>query len=140
MWQTLCILFIAFPGPKADSQTGHPAQEAIQTVDDGRGTPYKVEKSDNICGLVEPRQLTKPVQVDYDALLEATPEHKKLVKKKIDPNSAEGIKLLSEARDRVRIACESVRAQGAYCSVWKAIARRDGTTIQDVTALVRKSL
>ena len=108
--------------------------------DDGRGTPYVVEKSDNICGLDEPRQLTDPAVVDYDALLKATPEYKKIEKDKIDPKSSEGITLLTKARARVLKACESVRASKGHCSVWKKIARRDKKAITDITDAVKRKL
>ena len=109
-------------------------------ADDGRGTPYIVEKSDNICGLDEPRQLTDPAVVDYDALLKATPEYKKIEKDKIDPKSSEGITLLTKARARVLKACESVRASKGHCSVWKKIARRDKKAITDITDAVKRKL
>ncbi|MEZ5975180.1 MAG: hypothetical protein R3F33_12360 [Planctomycetota bacterium] len=130
-------LVLACPIPSVQQV---PGDAAVSLSDDGRGTPYKVDKADNICGLVEPRQLTSPVKVDYQALLEATSEHQELTRKKIDPTSAKGIELLAKARDRVRDACEAVRQAGNYCSVWKDIERRDGTQISDVTDLVKKSL
>ena len=63
--------------------------DALTVADDGRGTPYVVNKSDNICGLDQPRQLTNPAVVDYDTLLAATPEAKKIAKDKIDPKSSQ---------------------------------------------------
>ncbi len=111
-----------------------------QMRDDGRGTPYVVTKSDNICGLDEPRQLTNPAVVDYDALLEATTEYKKIKKDKIDPTSSEGITLMTKARARVLKACESVRASQGHCSVWKVIKRRDKRAIDDITDDVKRQL
>lgn len=108
--------------------------------DDGRGTPYVVEKTNNICGLDEPRQLTNPAVVDYDSLLEATDEFKKIQKDKIDPNSSEGITLMTKARARVLKACESVRASHGHCSVWKEIKRRDKRSIDDITDEVKRQL
>ncbi len=99
-----------------------------------------VTKSDNICGLDEPRQLTNPAVVDYDVLLEATDEHKKLIKDKIDPLSSEGITLLTKARARVLKACEAVRASNGHCSVWKVIKRRDKRSIDDITDEVKRQL
>lgn len=116
------------------------APVASGTRDDGRGTPYVVTKSDNICGLDEPRQLTNPAVVDYDVLLEATDEHKKLIKDKIDPLSSEGITLLTKARARVLKACEAVRASNGHCSVWKVIKRRDKRSIDDITDEVKRQL
>lgn len=108
--------------------------------DDGRGTPYKVDKADNVCGLDEPRALTNPALVDYGALLDATPEAKLIKRRKIDPQSAEGIRLMTEARTRVLEACESVRGDLGHCSVWKKISRRDGTAVDDITAAVTKEI
>jgi len=113
---------------------------ATPTVDDGRGTPYVVNKSDNICGLDQPRQLTNPAKVDYQALLDATPEAKKIKDDKIDPESSEGITLMTKARARVLKACESVRASQGHCSVWKVIRRRDGKALSDITDAVKRKL
>ncbi|MEM8710875.1 MAG: hypothetical protein AAGG01_07980 [Planctomycetota bacterium] len=114
--------------------------EAASLADDGRGTPYEVMKSDNICGLDEPRQLTKPAVVDYQALIEATAEYKKLKKDKIDETSSEGITLMTKARARVLKACEAVRASQGHCSVWKVIKRRDKRAVDDITDDVKRQL
>ena len=37
-----------------------------------------VDRADNICGLDDAKMLSKPAKVDYDALLKATPEFKKI--------------------------------------------------------------
>lgn len=145
-------VLLAAPGLARDSvdrEEGRPvsvhaaggAADRLSTLDDdGRGTPYKVDKDDNVCGLVEPRGLTNPAKVDYDGLLDATPEAKKIKRRKIDPDSAEGIRLMTEARTRVLEACESVRADLGHCSVWKEISRRDGTAIDDITDAVKKEI
>lgn len=98
------------------------------------------DRSDNICGLDDPRMLSKPCKVDYDALLKATPEMKKIVNDKIDPNSSEGINLRQKAVDRIRDKAEAVRVAQGYCSVWKAISHKDGRTIPDITDLVKAQL
>ncbi|HIG87610.1 MAG TPA: hypothetical protein EYQ25_11250 [Planctomycetes bacterium] len=108
--------------------------------DDGRGTPYKVEKSDNLCGLSEPRQLSKPAKVDYAALLQATDEYREMRDKKIDPKSARGVELHNKAHNRIVAACERARVNAGYCSVWKTIARRDGKAIHDLTKAVKRDL
>ncbi len=108
--------------------------------DDGRGTPYILEKADNICGLDEPKQLSNPAKVDYDALLEVTPQIKRMKRDKIDPNSAKGIQLRTEAEALVRDTCEKIRADKSYCSVWKKIERRDGGKIADITEKVKKEI
>jgi len=98
------------------------------------------DRSDNICGLDDPRMLSKPAKVDYDALLKATAEMKKIVNDKIDPNSSEGINLRQRAVDRVREKAEAVRTAQGYCSVWKTIRHQDGRTIPDITDLVKAQL
>jgi hypothetical protein len=113
---------------------------ALGTEDDGRGTPYRVDKDDNICGLDEPRQLSKPAKVDYAALVDETPEFKEIVSKGIDKASAKGIELMSKARRRVLTACETVRGNKGNCSVWKKIARRDGKAVDDLTTEVKAEI
>jgi len=98
------------------------------------------DRSDNICGLDDPKMLSKPAKIDYDALLKATPEMKKIGADKIDPNSSEGINLKSRAADRVREKADAVRAAQGYCSVWKTISHKDGRTIPDITDLVKAQL
>ncbi len=98
------------------------------------------DRSDNICGLDDARMLSKPCKVDYEALLKATPEMKKIVNDKIDPNSSEGINLRQKAVDRIRDKAEAVRVAQGYCSVWKAISHKDGRTIPDITDLVKAQL
>ena len=121
--------------------TAIPSSEEVRTADDdGRGTPYIVDKSDNICGLDEPRALSNPAKVDYEALLEATAEVKLIRKRRINPESAKGIKLMTEARRQVLAACESVRSDESYCSIWKKISRRDKTPIDDITAKVKSKI
>jgi len=94
---------------------------------------WQVDKGDNICGLDDARQLSNPVVVDYDRLLAATPEMKRMKDEKIDANSSEGIQLRQKAVDRIREKCESLRVQKGYCSVWKAIRHTDNRTVTDVT-------
>jgi Skp family chaperone for outer membrane proteins len=98
------------------------------------------DRTDNICGLDDPRMLSNPAKVDYDALCKATPEYKKIRDEKIDPNSSEGIQLRQRAADRIRDAAETVRSQKGYCSVWKAIRHQDGRSIPDITEAVKALL
>jgi len=108
--------------------------------DDGRGTPFVVLKADNICGLDEPRQITTPAKVDYDALLVETTEVKELKRNGIDPTSSKGITLMTKARSRVLKACETVRTELGYDSIWKSITRRDSRAIPDATDSVKAKL
>lgn len=141
----LALILLTLAGLPASATPLPTGQESVAPTvfggrDDGRGTPYHVNKADNICGLDEPRQLTNPASVNYSALLDATPEMKKIAKDKIDPTSSEGITLTAKARSRVLSACESVRQSGGYCSVWKSIRRRDKKAISDVTDSVKRLL
>jgi hypothetical protein len=98
------------------------------------------DRADNICGLDDAKTLSSPAKVDYDALLKATAEYKKIKDEKIDVNSAEGIQLRQKAAERVRDACEKVRVAKGYCSVWKTIKHTDGRSIPDVTDAVKDQL
>ena len=64
------------PAQSSNPQFSSPPAEdgPSATADDGRGTPFVVNKSDSICGIDEPRAITKPAKVDYDALLASTSE------------------------------------------------------------------
>lgn len=99
-----------------------------------------VDRADNICGLDDAKMLSRPAKVDYDALLKATSEMKRIHDEKIDPNSSEGIQLRQAAVDRVRNASERVRQTQGHCSVWKQIRHQDGRAITDITDLVKAQL
>jgi hypothetical protein len=101
---------------------------------------WVVDRADNICGLEDAKTLSKPAKVDYDALLKATPQYKKIRDNKIDPNSPEGIQLRQEAANKVRDACDKIRQQNGYCSVWKTIKHTDGRAVADITDLVKALL
>jgi hypothetical protein len=113
---------------------------ALSTVDSEMQQTWICDRSDNICGLDDPKMLSKPAKIDYDAVLKATPEMKKIAADKIDPNSSEGINLKNKAADRVREKAEAVRVAQGYCSVWKSISHKDGRTIPDITDLVKAQL
>jgi len=99
-----------------------------------------VDRADNICGLDDAKMLSKPAKVDYDALLKATPEMKKIKDDKIDPNSPQGIQLRQAAATRVQTSAEKVRATDGYCSVWKTIKHSDGRAVADITDAVKAQL
>jgi hypothetical protein len=101
---------------------------------------WVVDRADNICGLDDAKMLSKPAKVDYDALLKATPQYKKIRDNKIDVNSPEGIQLRQEAANKVRDACDKIRQQDGYCSVWKSIRHTDSRVVADVTDLVKALL
>jgi hypothetical protein len=98
------------------------------------------DRADNICGLDDPRMLSKPAKIDYDLVLKATPEFKKMRDEKIDASSSEGIQLRQKGIDRVRERADSVRIAHGYCSVWKTIKHKDSREIPDVTEQVKALL
>ncbi len=104
------------------------------------GAKWIVDRADSICGLDDAKMLSKPAKVDYDLLLKATSEMKKIRDDKIDPSSPEGIRLRQAAVDRVRGAADKVRVAEGYCSVWKQIRHQDGRAIPDITDLVKAQL
>lgn len=103
-------------------------------------TSWICDRADNICGLDDAKTLSNPAKVEYDTLLKATTEWKKLKDEKIDANSAEGIQLRQKASERVRDGCEKVRTAKGYCSVWKTIRHSDGRAIPDITDAVKEQL
>jgi hypothetical protein len=129
---------LALPSFSASSATEFSGSNALSAC--ALTSTWICDRSDNICGLDDPRMLSKPCKVDYDALLKATPEMKKIANDKIDPNSSEGINLRQKAVDRIRDKAEAVRTANGYCSVWKAIRHQDGRTIPDITDLVKAQL
>lgn len=100
------------------------------------GRDWIVRTADNVCGLRDANQLTRPGLIDFEACLAATPEMKKIVSQGIDPKSAEGIQLRNAAVTRVTNAAEAVRASGGYCSVWKEVRHKDGRAIDDLSSQV----
>lgn len=125
-------LFAVAPTPAAV------AQEPQVAVPGGRDWIVKAEN--NICGLSDAAQLSNPVVVDFQALLDATPEYKKMKDQKISATSPEGIRLNNEAVNRIATQCEAVRAANGYCSVWKEVKHKDGRAITDVTEKVKALL
>jgi hypothetical protein len=113
--------------PQAAAEGAHAQAAALP------GRDWLLRTADNICGLRDANQLTRPAQIDFDACLAATPEMKRIASQGIDPKSAEGIQLRNAAVTRVTNAAESVRAADGYCSVWKEIRHKDGRAIDDLS-------
>jgi hypothetical protein len=129
----------AFSAP-AGSGEAVVVMPVMPVMADTQAKGWQVDKADNICGLDDGKMLSKPAKVDYDALLKATPQWKKIRDEKIDPNSPEGIQLRQEAVNKVRDACEKIRLQEGHCSVWKTISHSDGRAVSDITDLVKAQL
>jgi hypothetical protein len=117
-----------------------PEAGTVRAFDNPPAAGWVIDRADNICGLDDAKTLSKPAKVDYDALLKATAQYKKIKDNKIDPNSPEGIQLRQEAANKVRDACDKVRQQDGYCSVWKTIKHTDGRAVTDITDLVKAQL
>lgn len=132
-----CAAIVAVP---ALATASHIAPRSSANALHEVGTGWVVDRADNICGLDDPKMLSKPAKVDYDALLKATAEMKKIKDDKIDPNSPQGIQLRQAAATRVQKAAEKVRTTDGYCSVWKTIRHQDGRVIPDITDAVKAQL
>jgi hypothetical protein len=117
-----------------------PEAGTVRAFDNPPAAGWVIDRADNICGLDDAKTLSKPAKVDYDALLKATAQYKKIKDNKIDPNSPEGIQLRQEAANKVRDACDKIRQQDGYCSVWKTIKHTDGRAVTDITDLVKAQL
>jgi hypothetical protein len=115
---------------------GTPADVRVETGGVLLGRDWVLRTADNICGLRDANQLTRPGVIDFEACLAATPEMKRIASQGIDPRSAEGIQLRNAAVTRVTNAAEAVRAAGGYCSVWKEIRHKDGRAIDDLSSRV----
>lgn len=133
----LALLLTAAPLALGSVQ---PADTRIANCSEAQAKGWVVDKADNICGLDDSKMLSKPAKVDYDTLLHATSQWKKIRDEKIDPNSPEGIQLRQEAVNKVRDACDKIRAQEGYCSVWKSVSHTDGRAVSDITDLVKAQL
>ena len=134
-----CVAIAALPA-FAWSRIDGAETPRVPTGTGEAGSAWIVDRADNICGLDDPRTLSKPARVDYDAVLRSTPEMKKIRDDKIDPNSPQGIQLRQAAATRVQKAAEKVRAANGYCSVWKAIRHQDGRAVPDATEAVKAEL
>jgi hypothetical protein len=131
---TTSTLFGGSSQPQVSAGTLGTRELAVQAV---VARDWIAKTTDSICGLKDVNQVSNPAVIDYQACLDATPEMKKLKDNKIDANSPEGIKLTTEAANKVTAACETLRIANGYCSVWKSIRHKDGRTIADITELVK---
>ncbi len=101
---------------------------------------WVAEDDDNICGIKDLKKVSNPAKVDYDGLWDATPQIKTMREKKIDPESAEGKALRSQAKTLITKTCELVRSAKGHCGIWKSIKNSDGRSIPDVTDDVKEKL
>ncbi len=132
--------FVVLGGFATQTATAQPAVSTSLAEGASVMAGWVCDRADSICGLDDPKMLSKPAKVDYDALYKATSEYKKIRDDKIDPNSSEGIQLRQRAVDRIREKTESIRSQNGYCSVWKTVRHSDGRAIPDITDQVKALL
>ena len=125
-------LLTAAPLASARSETRPDTPLAAPGLEAG----WICKRADNVCGLRDGKQLSKPGKINYKRCLKATPEYKKMEDDGIRPESPEGIRLRTAASNRVRKAANTVRKAGGYCSVWKSISHKDGRSIDDLTSRV----
>ncbi len=88
---------------------------------------------DCIAGVDVPRRLSNPARIDHPAVLEKTPPLRELRRRRIAPDSAEGIILRAQGETLVAEACTAVMNKLGHDSIWKRITRRDGVPVPDVT-------
>ena len=129
LFGTMALIALLGAAAPVEIERG-PSRQLVEEVD------WIVEAGDSVCGVREARQIKKPGVVDFDYLVGLTAEAKKIKRDKIDPNSAEGIRLMNLAKSNVRDACSAIMKRQGYDSVWKKISSRKGTHIEDVTAYV----
>ena len=131
--QSLMIgaLCLAFGGLTWAVSTPAPAAAAESATAVSQG--WKAKGADIITGISDLTKVSNPATVDYDQLLEATPQMKQLKKEKIDPDSPQGKLLRQAANSLITKKCTLVRTQRGYCGIWKAIRHEDGRAVPDVT-------
>ena len=95
---------------------------------------YEAKASHSISGLTDVSQLSNPMAVRYDEVMEATEERARMRKEKIDPSSPLGEILESAAHRRVSAATRAVMRRDGHCSAWKKIKRKDGRAVPDLTS------
>lgn len=125
---------VAFITPTTPASPACTAPRAMEPVI--RQVEWVIQAEDSVCGVVEARQIRKPAKVDFDRLVDLTPEGKKIKRDRIDPDSAEGVRLMNRAKSRVRDASAIIMKRQGYDSVWKDISSKKGTYITDLTAYV----
>lgn len=117
-----------------------PADAARSMAASPRPAAYRASAKDSICGLDSVSQLSSPMSVRYDDLMDATPERARMRREKIDPASPLGEILENGARTRVRSACQRIMRRQNHCSAWKKIEGIGGRCVKDRTADVLADL
>jgi hypothetical protein len=134
----IAILSLAMGG--AASAEVQPVPAATELGAEPSAETWIAKKSDNICGISDPKKVSNPAKVKYDKCLAETWPMKKIEEEDIDPESPEGKALRAKAVRLVTKAAQQVMGDNAYCSVWKAIKHADGRDVPDVTDEVKRAL
>ena len=130
MSHRICLSLILLGLATGDPAYSQVARETRATVEAAK---WIADEEDNICGIKDLKKVSNPAKVVYDDLWDATPQIKKMKEKKIDPESAEGKALRSQAKTLITKSAELVRAAKGHCGIWKTIKNEDGRKIPDVT-------
>lgn len=93
--------------------------------------------SDNICGVKEPRMVKQPGVVNWQQLMDSTPEMKKMKKEGIKRDSPKGAQLISEAESRCKRACVKQMRAARVDSMWKSISHVSKAAWDETHAVIR---
>ena len=134
-----CLLFAGSSNAlsTAEGELSNPAPILVETTEASQAQglhDWIAEHADNLCGISKLKRVSNPALVNYDSLLEATPQMTEMREKRIKPDSIEGKTLREAARKLIVTKAQAVQKLGGYDGLWKAIANKDGRRIDDVTA------
>lgn len=136
---TLALLILTGSTQATESVAPQGRDDAVISASPAKHA-WSAEQEDNICGIATLKRVSKPALVDFEELLEATPQVQEMERDGIDPDSVEGKALRKAARTAITKACEKSRKAAGYCSVWKSISHEDGRSIPDITEDVLERL
>lgn len=101
---------------------------------------WQARATDNVVGLADLKKLSNPARIDYDHVLDATPEMQEIRRERIDPDSPKGRSLRQQGSDRVTKASQAAMIDLGHCSVWKAISHSEGRQVPNVSQAVKDRL
>jgi hypothetical protein len=112
------VLFLLSLGPACLPPVMHETWLVSDYYDSG----WVADAEDNICGLSDLRTVRQPGVVDWDALMDATAEMRKLKREKIKKDSPEGVILVTKAESKCMKACTKQMRKTKVDSMWKKIS------------------
>lgn len=133
-----CLLLAGSSSALSSAEGGIVAPAPVRSQTAGTSTvlqahDWVAEEADNLCGISNLKRVTNPALVNYDSLLDATPQMTEMREKRIKPDSIEGKTLREAARKLIVTKAQAVQKLGGYDGLWKAITNKDGRRIDDVT-------